>query len=244
MEHLFKKLLVVTKSFYLITGQSFGTFLYSLSRPGGQDHVPHPSGRWEDFWKHVWARAEAQHHLAVLLWPGAAGTFSPSGPRQALPAHHAAHGHRRTDWCVLDRKSVWLLHYTKSHVFSIQVHSLRTSYSFDVVIFAYSVSKYACSGVSADFTGFLILFCAANLAQIAFESVVSVVNSLHNSQELAKDHQGRNCLLATYLYFVFRLPDTQHEIHTTGTVGLWYHLDHQWSKSKAIRFYVWNRLSF
>uniref|UniRef100_A0A8C1C7Q8 Dedicator of cytokinesis 8 n=1 Tax=Cyprinus carpio carpio TaxID=630221 RepID=A0A8C1C7Q8_CYPCA len=62
----------------------------------------------------------------------------------------------------------------------------------------------------------------ANLAQIAFESVVSVVNSLHNSQELAKDHQGRNCLLATYLYFVFRLPDTQHEIHTTGTVGLRY----------------------
>uniref|UniRef100_A0A671PFR0 Dedicator of cytokinesis protein 8-like n=1 Tax=Sinocyclocheilus anshuiensis TaxID=1608454 RepID=A0A671PFR0_9TELE len=62
----------------------------------------------------------------------------------------------------------------------------------------------------------------ANLAQIAFESVVSVVNSLHNSQELAKDHQGRNCLLATYLYFVFRLPDTQHEIHTSGTVGLRY----------------------
>ncbi|XP_057213628.1 dedicator of cytokinesis protein 8 isoform X2 [Triplophysa rosa] len=60
----------------------------------------------------------------------------------------------------------------------------------------------------------------ANLAQIAFESVVSVINSLHNSQELAKDHQGRNCLLATYLYFVFRLPDTQHEIHTTGTGGL------------------------
>uniref|UniRef100_A0AAR2LG32 Dedicator of cytokinesis 8 n=1 Tax=Pygocentrus nattereri TaxID=42514 RepID=A0AAR2LG32_PYGNA len=52
----------------------------------------------------------------------------------------------------------------------------------------------------------------ANLAQIAFESVVSVVNSLHNSQELAKDHQGRNCLLATYLYFVFRLPDTPLEL--------------------------------
>ncbi|KAI5611092.1 dedicator of cytokinesis protein 8 isoform X2, partial [Silurus asotus] len=52
----------------------------------------------------------------------------------------------------------------------------------------------------------------ANLAQIAFESVVSVVNSLHNSQELAKDHQGRNCLLATYLYYVFRLPDTQLEV--------------------------------
>ncbi|KAM9857754.1 dedicator of cytokinesis protein 8 [Aulostomus maculatus] len=47
----------------------------------------------------------------------------------------------------------------------------------------------------------------ANLAQIAFESVVSIVNSLHNSQELTKDQQGRNSLLATYLYWVFRLPD-------------------------------------
>uniref|UniRef100_A0A672RT09 Dedicator of cytokinesis 8 n=1 Tax=Sinocyclocheilus grahami TaxID=75366 RepID=A0A672RT09_SINGR len=69
----------------------------------------------------------------------------------------------------------------------------------------------------------------ANLAQIAFESVVSVVNSLHNSQELAKDHQGRNCLLATYLYFVFRLPDTQHEIHTTGTGGLMAHPESRYS---------------
>lgn len=56
----------------------------------------------------------------------------------------------------------------------------------------------------------------ANLAQIAFESVVSVVNSLHNSQELAKDHQGRNYLLATYLYYVFRLPDTQLEVINPG----------------------------
>uniref|UniRef100_A0A671PLG4 Dedicator of cytokinesis protein 8-like n=1 Tax=Sinocyclocheilus anshuiensis TaxID=1608454 RepID=A0A671PLG4_9TELE len=69
----------------------------------------------------------------------------------------------------------------------------------------------------------------ANLAQIAFESVVSVVNSLHNSQELAKDHQGRNCLLATYLYFVFRLPDTQHEIHTSGTGGLMAHPESRYS---------------
>ncbi|KAA0713928.1 Dedicator of cytokinesis protein 8 [Triplophysa tibetana] len=69
----------------------------------------------------------------------------------------------------------------------------------------------------------------ANLAQIAFESVVSVVNSLHNSQELAKDHQGRSCLLATYLYFVFRLPDSQHEIHTTGTGGLMAHPESKYS---------------
>ena len=58
----------------------------------------------------------------------------------------------------------------------------------------------------------------ANLAQIAFESVVSIVNSLHNSQELARDHQGRNCLLATYLYWVFRLPEVPNEGYSTGTV--------------------------
>uniref|UniRef100_A0A3Q4MRI1 Dedicator of cytokinesis 8 n=1 Tax=Neolamprologus brichardi TaxID=32507 RepID=A0A3Q4MRI1_NEOBR len=42
----------------------------------------------------------------------------------------------------------------------------------------------------------------ANLAQIAFESVVSIVNSLHNSQELIRDQLGRNSLLATYLYWM------------------------------------------
>uniref|UniRef100_A0A8B9K2Y7 Dedicator of cytokinesis 8 n=1 Tax=Astyanax mexicanus TaxID=7994 RepID=A0A8B9K2Y7_ASTMX len=67
----------------------------------------------------------------------------------------------------------------------------------------------------------------ANLAQIAFESVVSVVNSLHTSQELAKDHQGRNCLLATYLYYVFRLPDTPFELLNTGatTTSPWISTD-------------------
>ncbi|XP_076859733.1 dedicator of cytokinesis protein 8 isoform X2 [Brachyhypopomus gauderio] len=60
----------------------------------------------------------------------------------------------------------------------------------------------------------------ANLAQIAFESVVSVVNILHSSQELAKDQQGRNCLLATYLYYVFRLPDTPLEVLGTGQGAL------------------------
>ncbi|KAM4616568.1 dedicator of cytokinesis protein 8 isoform 2-T2 [Polymixia lowei] len=62
----------------------------------------------------------------------------------------------------------------------------------------------------------LIAGQTANLAQIAFESVVSIVNSLHNSQELTKDQQGRNGLLATYLYWVFRLPDASREIQITG----------------------------
>ncbi|XP_073322024.1 dedicator of cytokinesis protein 8 [Pagrus major] len=57
----------------------------------------------------------------------------------------------------------------------------------------------------------------ANLAQIAFESVVSIVNSLHNSQELNRDQQGRNCLLATYLYWVFRLPDPPQDVQNTGS---------------------------
>lgn len=56
----------------------------------------------------------------------------------------------------------------------------------------------------------------ANLAQIAFESVVSIVNSLHNSQELIKDQQGRNSLLATYLYWVFHLPDPPQDVQNAG----------------------------
>ncbi|XP_028314469.1 dedicator of cytokinesis protein 8 isoform X2 [Gouania willdenowi] len=56
----------------------------------------------------------------------------------------------------------------------------------------------------------------ANLAQIAFESVVSIVNSLHNSQELIRDQLGRNSLLATYLYWVFRLPDPPRDAQNAG----------------------------
>uniref|UniRef100_A0A8C4EYC7 Dedicator of cytokinesis 8 n=1 Tax=Dicentrarchus labrax TaxID=13489 RepID=A0A8C4EYC7_DICLA len=61
----------------------------------------------------------------------------------------------------------------------------------------------------------------ANLAQIAFESVVSIVNSLHNSQELIRDQQGRNSLLATYLYWVFRLPDPPQDMQNSrySTMG-------------------------
>lgn len=58
---------------------------------------------------------------------------------------------------------------------------------------------------------------SANLAQIAFESVVSIVNSLHNSQELIRDQQGRNSLLATYLYWVFRLPDPPRDMQNLGS---------------------------
>ncbi|XP_037832858.1 dedicator of cytokinesis protein 8 isoform X2 [Kryptolebias marmoratus] len=59
----------------------------------------------------------------------------------------------------------------------------------------------------------------ANLAQIAFESVVSIVNSLHNSQELVRDQLGRNSLLVTYLYWVFRLPDPPGDMQSGGPMS-------------------------
>lgn len=59
----------------------------------------------------------------------------------------------------------------------------------------------------------------ANFSQFAFESVVAIVNSLHNSKELSKDQHGRNCLLASYVYYVFRLPDPQREVVKPGIVG-------------------------
>ncbi|NXU09160.1 DOCK8 protein, partial [Pardalotus punctatus] len=59
----------------------------------------------------------------------------------------------------------------------------------------------------------------ANFSQFAFESVVAIVNSLHNSKELSKDQHGRNCLLASYVYYVFRLPDPQREVVKPGIIG-------------------------
>lgn len=60
----------------------------------------------------------------------------------------------------------------------------------------------------------------ANFSQFAFESVVAIVNSLHNSKELSKDQHGRNCLLASYVYYVFRLPDAQREVVKPGIVAI------------------------
>lgn len=53
---------------------------------------------------------------------------------------------------------------------------------------------------------------------------MSIVNSLHNSQELIRDQQGRNSLLATYLYWVFRLPDPPQDMHNAGTDSFFVYL--------------------
>ncbi|XP_012873896.1 PREDICTED: dedicator of cytokinesis protein 8 isoform X2 [Dipodomys ordii] len=56
----------------------------------------------------------------------------------------------------------------------------------------------------------------ANFSQFAFESVVAIANSLHNSKDLSKDQHGRNCLLAAYVYYVFRLPELHRDVSKSG----------------------------
>uniref|UniRef100_F6RV63 Dedicator of cytokinesis 8 n=1 Tax=Callithrix jacchus TaxID=9483 RepID=F6RV63_CALJA len=56
----------------------------------------------------------------------------------------------------------------------------------------------------------------ANFSQFAFESVVAIANSLHNSKDLSKDQHGRNCLLASYVHYVFRLPEPQRDMPKSG----------------------------
>ncbi|XP_053555956.1 dedicator of cytokinesis protein 8 [Bombina bombina] len=58
----------------------------------------------------------------------------------------------------------------------------------------------------------------ANFSQYAFESVSSIVNSLHNSKDLSKDQHGRNCLLASYVYYVFRLPEISRDTFLAGNL--------------------------
>uniref|UniRef100_A0A8C4V559 Dedicator of cytokinesis 8 n=1 Tax=Falco tinnunculus TaxID=100819 RepID=A0A8C4V559_FALTI len=72
----------------------------------------------------------------------------------------------------------------------------------------------------------------ANFSQFAFESVVAIVNSLHNSKDLSKDQHGRNCLLASYVYYVFRLPDPQREVVKPGNTG-----------ARDSRYYTFGRTS-
>lgn len=61
---------------------------------------------------------------------------------------------------------------------------------------------------------------SANFSQFAFESVVVTANSLHNSKGLGKDQHGRNCLLASYVHYVFRLPEPQRDVPKSGNVPL------------------------
>lgn len=49
--------------------------------------------------------------------------------------------------------------------------------------------------------------------------MVAIANSLHNSKDLSKDQHGRNCLLASYVHYVFRLPELQKDLPKSGSVA-------------------------
>uniref|UniRef100_A0A672HIZ2 Dedicator of cytokinesis 8 n=1 Tax=Salarias fasciatus TaxID=181472 RepID=A0A672HIZ2_SALFA len=106
------------------------------------------------------------------------------------------------------------------HELKLSIISLSSSSLEPLVLFLYRVLDKLFTLIMQPM---VIAGQTANLAQIAFESVVSIVNSLHSSQELVRDQQGRNSLLATYLYWVFRLPDPPRDVQSAGaapaTVG-------------------------
>lgn len=82
-------------------GQSSGAFLHPLPCFGGWGNIPAASQGGKDSREQVGTRAEAQHHLSVLLQSGASGPLPPPGVGQTLHPHHAAHAYRRPDrWGV------------------------------------------------------------------------------------------------------------------------------------------------
>lgn len=48
---------------------------------------------------------------------------------------------------------------------------------------------------------------------------MAIANSLHNSKDLRKDQHGRNCLLASYVHYVFRLPELHREAPKSGNAS-------------------------
>lgn len=49
---------------------------------------------------------------------------------------------------------------------------------------------------------------SVNLGQASFEAMASIINRLHKNLDGNQDQHGRNSLLASYIYYVFRLPNT------------------------------------
>uniref|UniRef100_A0A4W3ICG8 Dedicator of cytokinesis 7 n=1 Tax=Callorhinchus milii TaxID=7868 RepID=A0A4W3ICG8_CALMI len=58
-----------------------------------------------------------------------------------------------------------------------------------------------------------------NLGQVSFEAMTSIVNRLHRNLEGSQDQHGRNSLLASYIYYVFRLPSTSSNPSSPGPGG-------------------------
>ncbi|XP_069794379.1 dedicator of cytokinesis protein 7 isoform X4 [Narcine bancroftii] len=58
-----------------------------------------------------------------------------------------------------------------------------------------------------------------NMGQPSFEAMTSIVNRLHKNLETNQDQHGRNNLLASYIYYVFRLPSTESNPSSPGPGG-------------------------
>uniref|UniRef100_A0A8C8GG03 Dedicator of cytokinesis 7 n=1 Tax=Oncorhynchus tshawytscha TaxID=74940 RepID=A0A8C8GG03_ONCTS len=64
-----------------------------------------------------------------------------------------------------------------------------------------------------------------NLGQASFEVMASIVNRLHKYLDTSQDMHGRNSLLSSYIYYVFRLPNMDPNFPSPGTLsGLVYRL--------------------
>ncbi|XP_073400752.1 dedicator of cytokinesis protein 7 isoform X12 [Dendrobates tinctorius] len=59
-----------------------------------------------------------------------------------------------------------------------------------------------------------------NLGQASFEAMASITNRLHKNLEGNQDQHGRNNLLASYIHYVFRLPNADPNSPSPGPGGL------------------------
>uniref|UniRef100_A0A8C0AUF1 Dedicator of cytokinesis 7 n=1 Tax=Buteo japonicus TaxID=224669 RepID=A0A8C0AUF1_9AVES len=59
-----------------------------------------------------------------------------------------------------------------------------------------------------------------NLGQASFEAMASIINRLHKNLDGNQDQHGRNSLLSSYIYYVFRLPNTYPNSPSPGPGGL------------------------
>uniref|UniRef100_A0A8C8GF99 Dedicator of cytokinesis 7 n=1 Tax=Oncorhynchus tshawytscha TaxID=74940 RepID=A0A8C8GF99_ONCTS len=58
-----------------------------------------------------------------------------------------------------------------------------------------------------------------NLGQASFEVMASIVNRLHKYLDTSQDMHGRNSLLSSYIYYVFRLPNMDPNFPSPGLGG-------------------------
>lgn len=68
----------------------------------------------------------------------------------------------------------------------------------------FRISPGSCCGLNQT-PHFLL---SVNLGQASFEAMASIINRLHKNLDGNQDQHGRNSLLASYIYYVFRLPNT------------------------------------